>query len=421
MEIHVEKFGGASVNSANAVQNVVKILKTQPSKTVVVVSAMGKTTNSLEKILNSFIATHTLNEEVLNALILYHKNIINDLFGNNYNKDYIMRLFDNIITMLFSYKEKDYDFLYDQIISFGELISSTIISQYLTFSGIKHRFIQAKDVIKTDNVFRSANVDWNLTTKKTDEIIVPALEEVDLILTQGFIGSTQNNLTTTLGREGSDYTAAILSYCLNAKDCTIWKDVSGVLNADPKRMTNTTKIDTLSYSEAIELSYYGATIIHPKTIKPLENRNIPLYVKSFLSPTNKGSMICNCKTQLPTSYIFKDNQVLLSIFPRDFSFIAEENISSIFAILAKHRIKVNLMQNSAISFSLCFDEDVNEKCFELLLNDLQKDYKVRYNCHLQLLTIRHYTQQSIDEQITGKKILIEQRSRTTAQYLLQEV
>lgn len=426
MEIFVEKFGGASVNSSLAVRNVENILNIEKKKRLVVISAMGKTTNKLEIIVNDWFNNKVFNEDVFNDLLSYHRGIIEDLFAKNNQPDYqqvkkttnkIVLLFEDIKNIS-KIAQNDYNFLYDSIVSFGERISTTIVSDYLNYKGLKNRLLSAIEIIKTDHNYRDANVDLGQTIQAVKDYVLPNFEQYDLLITQGFIAGTQENIATTLGREGSDYSAGLLAYCLKAKSMTIWKDVPGLLNADPKRIQDTTKIISLPYSEAIELSYYGATIIHPKTIKPLENLSIPLYIKSFKNPNETGSVICQTETISPIvpNYIFKDKQILLSVFPNDFSFAVETNISKIFSILAKHKIKVNLMQNSAISFSVCFDE--NRNILPKLLEDFEQDFSVLYNTNLQLITIRHYTPQSIIQQTSGKRILIEQRSRITAQFLV---
>ncbi|MDR1006903.1 MAG: aspartate kinase [Bacteroidales bacterium] len=419
MQIHVEKFGGASVNSAKAVRNVINIIKSEEKKRIIVISAMGKTTNALEKIAKYRYETGKADLASLQSLKDYHNAIITELFPNSESAlSAINDIFSSLEQNISSIHYGSYDKLYDSIVSFGEIISTTIVSLYLNAEGIRHKFIMAADIIKTDDCFRSANVDWDATKTAIYNIIMPTFENESLILTQGFIASTNKSEKTTLGREGSDYTAAILAHCINATDCTIWKDVEGLLNADPKRMSHTTKINSLPYEEAVELAYYGATIIHPKTIKPLENRNIPLFVRSFLNPAAKGSVICRTDAIEPpvASYIFKDNQTLLSLYPKDFSFITEANIGNIFEILASHNIKVNLMQNSAVSFSVCFD---NTDVLPALIEIFRHKYRTLYNEHLRLMTIRHYTQAEIDSATGSYQILIEQRSRTTAQFLVR--
>ena len=419
--IFVEKFGGASVNSAEAVRNVFKILSMEQKKRVIVVSAMGKTTNKLEDIVNKWFNSNIFYDEQYENLIEYHNNIIENLFSTKEQegtKAKISLLFQELKSKLIRLPRNDYNFIYDSIVSFGERISTTIVSDFLNANKLTNKLVYAIDLIKTDNNYRDANVDWANTQKAVEETIVPILEHYDTVITQGFIGGTKENLATTLGREGSDYSAAILAHCLRSNSMTIWKDVPGLLNADPKRVENTTKLVSIPFKEAIELSFYGASIIHPKTIKPLENLSIPLYIKSFVKPEDEGSVICANPELNPIvpNYIFKDNQLLLSISPKDFSFIDEKNTASIFEIFARNKVKVNLMQNSAISFSVSVDE--NRNILPQLLEDLQKDYKVRYNTNLQLITIRHYNQQAIDSVLQNREKIIEQKSRTTAQFLV---
>lgn len=419
--IFVEKFGGASVNSAEAVRNVFKILSMEQKKRVIVVSAMGKTTNKLEDIVNKWFNSNIFYDEQYENLIEYHNNIIENLFSTKEQegtKAKISLLFQELKSKLIRLPRNDYNFIYDSIVSFGERISTTIVSDFLNANKLTNKLVYAIDLIKTDNNYRDANVDWANTQKAVEETIVPILEHYDTVITQGFIGGTKENLATTLGREGSDYSAAILAHCLRSNSMTIWKDVPGLLNADPKRVENTTKLVSIPFKEAIELSFYGASIIHPKTIKPLENLSIPLYIKSFVKPEDEGSVICANPELNPIvpNYIFKDNQLLLSISPKDFSFIDEKNSASIFEIFARNKVKVNLMQNSAISFSVSVDE--NRNILPQLLEDLQKDYKVRYNTNLQLITIRHYNQQAIDSVLQNREKIIEQKSRTTAQFLV---
>lgn len=424
MNMRVFKFGGASVNSADAVKNVLKILtKQKDDKLLVVFSAMGKTTNAFEKLTNSyFFNSNDLNLN-LEQIIQYHICIINDLFSDKHH--IIFNKFDEIINeikqILTNAPSTNYDFEYDKIVPYGEIISSMIISDYLNNSGIRNILLDARKLIITNDTFREGKVNWELTKKNITENALPLLTKDDsqIIITQGFIGSTNNFENTTLGREGSDYSAAIFAYFINAKDLTIWKDVPGLLNADPKFFNNTKILEKISYREAIELAYYGATIIHPKTIKPLQNKKIPLFVKSFLNPENKGTVISDTELTdgLIPSFIFKQNQILLSISPKDFSFIAEESLSEIFNITSANRIKINMMQNSAISFSICIDG--NNRNFESFIAQLQQNYKIRYNVNLDLITIRHYKQETIDMICSNRKILLEQRSRLTAQFVVE--
>ncbi|MGL5892168.1 MAG: aspartate kinase, partial [Bacteroidia bacterium] len=315
---------------------------------------------------------------------------------------------------------QEYDCEYDQIVSVGELLSTKIVSHYLNFSGVKNHWQDVRDLIKTDNTYREGRVDWSLTQQCADEILLPYIQKNPGIpvITQGFLGVTSENFTTTLGREGSDYTAAILAYCTNAESVTIWKDVPGVLNADPKWFDNTELIPQLSYQDAIELTYYGATVIHPKTIKPLQNKNIPLHVRSFVEPDAPGTTIHNGQVSLPVPcFIFKVDQVLLSVAPKDFSFIVEENLSKIFGLFSEHGIHLNMMQNSALRFSVVIDN--NERRLQGLINVLRNEFQVLQNDKLELVTIRHYNQATIDRVTEGKEILLEVKSRYTAQLVMK--
>jgi len=315
---------------------------------------------------------------------------------------------------------RGYAFIYEQIVSQCELMSTKIMSAYLQSNGFANQWLDARDVIHTDNTYREGKINWELTEKRVNEKIPVMHKANNIVLTQGFIGTTSENFTTTLGREGSDYTAAILSYCLNADEMVVWKDVPGVLSADPKFYTDAVKLQEVSYLDAIELTYYGATVIHPKTIKPLENKNIPLRVRSFLAPKEGGTSVGNYVATKPLvpCFIFKTNQILLSISAKDFSFVAEDALSKIFKVCADQKVKINLMQNSAISFSVCADND--EFKIPPLIEELKKDFKVLYNDNLRLVTVRHYYQSTIDKLTKDKTILLEQRSRQTAQVVMKE-
>lgn len=423
-EIFVEKFGGASVNSATSIKNVISILQLDEKARVVVVSAMGKTTNSLEKIVDLWYRFTRLNQEEFDFIKAYHISIVKELFENTSALDIALSMVEEIFAELkqnlLSLNPKDYDFLYDNIVSYGERISTAILSLYMTSLDINHRLIPAQEVIKTDNSYRGAQVDWKKTQQEVEEKFKNLFLETDLVITQGFLGSTREGYTTTLGREGSDYSAAILAYCLNAKSLTIWKDVDGLMSADPKRMADAKKLEQVPYREAIELSYYGASVIHPKTIKPLENKSIPLYVKSFVNPEKEGTVINHSEEVKPLvpNYIFKDKQTLLSVSAKDFSFIVEENVANIFSQLSCFGVKVNLIQNSALTFSVCFDQ--NDYVLPRLIETLQQDYNVKYNNDLQLITIRHYTQETIENLNKKGRILIEQKNRVTLQCLIEE-
>lgn len=424
-KVYVEKFGGASVNTSSAVKNVLSILGSYKRKRIVVVSAMGKTTNALEKVVNLWHNERRVDEKDFEALLSYHFEIIDGLFKKENDRmacrSLVALMLEECRAKILTLNPNDYDFLYDSIVSYGERVSTSIISSYMSAEGFSHRHISAPDFIKTNNNFRTSDLKWKQTETLIKQNLLPLFDVCDTVLTQGFIGSTKEGYTTTLGREGSDFSAAIFAYCSDAESMTIWKDVSGVMNADPKKMKNTMLLETVPYKEAIELSYYGASIIHPKTIKPLENKQIPLYVKSFNNPQDKGTVISDCKELCPLvpNYIFKDNQTLLSVYPKDFSFIAEENISKIFEVLSTFGIKVNMMQNSALSFSVCFDR--NDNLLPEIIETLQQSYVVRYNNSLCLLTIRHYEENSVSNALNTEqyRILIEQKSRITLQCLVE--
>jgi aspartate kinase len=419
--MQVFKFGGASVKDAEGVKNVAEVLKQFPNqKIAVVVSAMGKTTNSLERLAKAFFYKTENAEIILEEVKKYHLDICQHLFANSSHPIFI-ELENTFVELYWAIEDEpthSFDFEYDQIVSMGEVISTKIISAYLNDVGLANKWIDARGLIQTDNSYREGKVDFALTETLIKRDLLPVFNSFNSIVTQGFIGGTSENFTTTLGREGSDYTASILAYCLNADNVTIWKDVPGVLNADPKWFSHTKKIDQLSYHDAIELTYYGASVIHPKTIKPLQNKNIPLFVKSFLQPKEEGTIIKDGDKRLNIpSYIFKINQVLISIQPKDFSFIAEDNLSDIFDLFSKHGVKINLMQLSAISFSVCCDHDIIK--IEALVNDLQTQFKVLYNSGLELMTVRYYTQETIDTLTLNKVILLEQRSRYTVQMVMK--
>ncbi len=413
----VFKFGGASVSSAESIKNVGTIISSFPTEQIiVVVSAMGKTTNALEKLAEVFFKGESTQKD-LDAIIQYHFKIIAEIFDNTLSKaEHTLRFFDKLSEYLQREPSENFNYEYDQIVSYGELISASLLSEYLNFIGISNKWVDARYIIRTDNNYREGNVNWVKTEQKIKKQILTA--EASIIITQGFIAGTDEYTTTTLGREGSDYSAAIFGYSLNATDVTIWKDVPGLLNADPKYFPDAIKLDKISYKEAIELAYYGATIIHPKTIKPLQNKSIPLRVKSFYNFKAPGSIICNESNSNRTPcYIFKRNQALISIYPIDFSFIAEENLSLIFGLFAHFGVKINLMQNSAISFSVCVDykpEALND-----LIEELNTEFNVKYNLNLELITIRNYDQQTIDKVVKNRKIFTEQKSRTTIQLVVE--
>ncbi|MEO6902138.1 MAG: aspartate kinase [Bacteroidia bacterium] len=418
------KFGGASVKDSAAVKNVAAILKEFVTEnTIVVISAMGKVTDKLERLADAVFYKKEDPQQILDELKSYHFDIIKQLFPSPQHPIY-NEIENTLVELHWAVEDEitdNYNYEYDKVVCMGEIIATKIVNAYLLEIGINSQWCDARDFIQTDNTYREGKVDWELTQTLVNKFFKetePKNSASTLFITQGFIGGTSENFTTTLGREGSDYTAAILAYTTNAKEVVIWKDVPGVLNADPKWFDETVKLDHLSYQDAIELAYYGATVIHPKTIKPLQNKKIPLYVKSFIHPNEKGTLINEMQAHLPIPcFIFKVNQVLLSISPKDFSFIVEENFSHIFKLVAAHQVKINVMQNSAISFSISIDNDARK--LPELIKTLQKDYRVLYNENLELITIRYYDQATIDRVTIGKQILLEVKSRYTVQLVVK--
>jgi aspartate kinase len=427
--MQVFKFGGASVKDPESIKNVARIIRDHGQKPlVVVISAMAKTTNALER-LTSFYMEGMQDEmfSLFEEIRSFHFEVARGLFEQPTHP--IFSQLEQTFLFLLRYIEEkpgiNYNYEYDRIVSTGEVASTQLVSAYLKHTGIANQWYAAQKLIVTDANFRDARVDWILTERTVRKALNPYLKpcsdsgKPSIVLTQGFLGGTSQGFTTTLGREGSDYTAAILAYSLNATEVVIWKDVPGLLNADPKLLDDTLLLPNISYQEAIELSYYGATVIHPKTLKPLLSKKIPLKVKSFFNPQAPGSVINEVSendNQVP-SYIFKFNQVLVSIFPKDFSFIAEQNLSRIFSEFARNGVKINLMQNSAISFSVCFDRDKTKT--PALLRDLEKNFSVKYNFDLELITIRHYEKAMVESLIKGKDVMMEQKSRTTLQLVVK--
>jgi aspartate kinase len=424
--IRVFKFGGASVKNAEGVKTLANIIRLNSASTpgdeplLIVVSAMDKTTNKLEELTRAYINKKDNTEQLLNSIKSFHHNIVNDLFTdkNDPVHDTVSNTFVEIEWMLEEEPHEDHAFVYDQTVSIGELVSTKIVSAYLNSVGLNNQWLDARNYISTDNTYREGKVNWEKTRNSIQQHL-PGILNNQYIVTQGFIGGTSENYTTTLGREGSDYSAAIFASSLDAKSVTIWKDVPGVLNADPKFFPDTIKYDELSYSEALEMTYYGATVIHPKTIKPLQNGNIPLFVKSFISPEDSGTVISNSPTTNETpSIIIKNMQVFVSISTKDLSFINEECLSDIFRIFALYHIKTNTMQVSAISFSTCFDWD--EERVQKAFKELEKQFNLKYNIGLRLITIRHYTEEIIDQLTADRTIFLKQLSRNTAQLVINE-
>ncbi|WP_417861515.1 aspartate kinase [Winogradskyella sediminis] len=415
------KFGGASIKDADGVKNVSEVLKiTNEKNLVIVVSAMGKTTNLLEKVVAEYLNDNRNKcKEFVSEFKEYHLEILEGLFENRNHPVYedVSKLFGKMASFLDVNKSKNHAFLYDQVVSFGELVSSTIVSAYLSEIGLKNEFLDVRKCIKTDANYRDANVDWEATQKK----IQKKVSANGITITQGFLGSeTTNNFTTTLGREGSDYTAAIFAYCLNAESVTIWKDVPGVLNADPRYFTQTMLLNHISYREAIELAFYGASVIHPKTLQPLQRKEIPLFVKSFLNPTAPGTCVGKGVTLDPQTscFILKKDLVLISLSSLDFSFMMEDNIGDVFKWLHKHKMKVEMIQNSAISFSVCVNDKFNN--LEALLAKLREKFSVKWNENVTLYTIRHFNTAEIKALAENKNVLLKQESKETVQLVIKE-
>ena len=412
--MRVYKFGGASVKDADGVKNLAEVLKTTGyDKTLVVVSAMGKTTNRMELVIKNYFENKPELQSAIHEVIKCHDDIIVDLFENKRHQVFtdVKMLFDELNTFFKSNKSPDYNYVYDQTIGFGELISTTIISHYLNEIGLKNNWIDVREFIKTDSYYRRSNVNW----EATQDNISTNLDTNILNITQGFLGSDANNFTTTLGREGSDYTAAIFAYCLNANSVTIWKDVPGVLNADPRYFENAQLLNKISYREAIELAFYGASVIHPKTLQPLQRKEIPLHVKSFLNPESAGTIVgkeFGIDPQVPC-FILKQKQVLLSLSTLDFSYVMEQNISDIFNLLHQYKMKVDVIQNSAISFSVCFENTYGN--LDKLLHHLKAKFKVTCHENVSLYTIRHFNNESITELEKNKTVLLKQILGETVQ------
>ncbi len=420
----VFKFGGASINSFERIQNLAKILREyENEKILIVISAMGKMTNALEKVTEEF---YSGKKE--DALQLFEKIKQNHLTLLKYAvtqqweaaTSELLNFFTEVEWLLHDKPVKDYNYYYDQIVCAGELLSGTIVSFYLNEEKIQNKWIDVRDVLRTDNTFRDAAVDWSFTAKNIEEKILPLFNETNLIITQGFIGSTDENESTTLGREGSDYTAAVFANILNAESVTIWKDVEGVMNADPKDFPDAVTISELSYKEVIEMAYYGAQVIHPKTIKPLQNKNIPLYVKNFLNKQLPGTVITGKKSKnLPPIIVYKRNQALITLESKDFSFVEGKPVNTLYEILNLVKIKPNLTQNAAISLFVCVD-DIPEKIAEVAIQSAEI-FDVQLEKNLTLLTIRHYTAEFIDKLTENKTIVLQQKTADTIQLLMREI
>ena len=414
------KFGGASVKDANGVKNILNVLKhTGFDNTLIVVSAMGKTTNALERVVSSFFENKAQFSADLELVRIQHHSIIKELYDaeNKVITDKVNALFDGVLDFLKTTDSEDYSWVYDQVVSLGELVSTTIISDYMQSQDIDNTWLDARKCIKTDAYYRDANLYWT----DTEAAIQKEVAGKRTLVSQGFIASAPNGDTTTLGREGSDYSAAIFAYALGADSVTIWKDVPGVLNGDPRKFDDTVLLHQISYREAIELAFYGASVIHPKTLQPLQRKQIPLYVKSFENPENPGTAVSKGKTLDPMvpCYIVKENQTLLKLSSKDFSFIVEDNISEIFALLHQFKMRVEMIQSSAISFSICILDKYSK--LEHLLEALNSKFKVEVNDGVSLYTIRHFDKPAINfiKNAVGE-ILVEQRTTNTAQFVVRD-
>jgi aspartate kinase len=416
--MEVFKFGGASVKDAGGIRNLGKIVLKSTGNLVIVVSAFGKTTNALETVLKAWLNGDKRFSELLGDIYKNHLAVINELFENaNTAKPAIDISFSKLNDYLLTEKKGDYDYEYDQIVSYGEIWSTIIVAAYLKNLGLNSEWIDIRKYLITDDKFRDANVLWVDSIPRIKTIF--DFSKSDIYITQGFIGGTVGDQATTLGREGSDYTAAILANMLDAEKVVVWKDVRGILNADPKWMPDGKKLDGISYKEAVEMTFSGAKVIHPKTIKPLHNKNIPLHVKSFLFPEEPGTIISSSAKpdRLIPIYIKKENQILISILPKDLSFILGDHLSQIFHVFMIHGVKVNLVHASAVSIDVCVDDERSR--IDLLINDIRKDHDLRYNEMVEMLTIRHYDDESVKIMTSGRKILIEQRTQRTVRFVVQ--
>ena len=418
--MRVFKFGGASVKDAESIKNVYDVLrKVGHDDVLLVISAMGKTTNAMEVVVKNYFDKSPELKASIQEVKKYHIQILLELFDDENHKVFsaVTAIFNDLEYFLEHNKSPNYNFVYDQVVSMGEIISTTIVSHYFNHVGLSNQWLDVREFIKTDNTYRDAVVNW----EQTQKLISKNVKKKNLNITQGFLGSDENSFTTTLGREGSDYTAAIFAYCLNAESVTIWKDVPGVLNADPRYFENTTLLNQISYREAIELAFYGASVIHPKTLQPLQRKEIPLHVKSFINPLLPGTRVSKGADLEPQAscFIVKKGQLLISLSSLDFSFIMEENISEIFALLHKYKMKVHLIQNSAISFSVCADDKFGN--FTELKTLLSKKIKVTYNEDVSLYTIRHFNEKSADTVTKNKEVLVRQLSRETMQIVTKEL
>lgn len=417
----VFKFGGASISNVERIQNVGKILQSyKGEKILIIISAMGKTTNALEKVVDAFFEGRKDDAlHLFGQVKEQHLNMLKFLTTLHWKaaEDHLKDFFTEIEWLLHDKPVREYDYYYDQIVCSGELLSTAMMSDYLNEAGVANHWIDVRDIVRTDDNFRDAGIDWEYTQQKVTTVVEPLFKTHDVIITQGFIGATDENESTTLGREGSDYSAAIFANLLNAESQTIWKDVEGVMNADPKQFADATFLESLSYDEVIEMAYYGAQVIHPKTIKPLQNKNIPLHVRCFLQPELKGTVISNKPVHgLPPIIVVKEKQVLLELSSKDFSFVGEAYVSRLYELFAQIKIRPNLIQNGAISILCCLDDKADK--IEKLALAAAAIFDVQVKKDLTLLTIRHYTREKFDALTTGKTILLTQRTSETVQALM---
>lgn len=416
----VFKFGGASVKDAPSVRNVHQIIsRFNTVPLVIVVSAMGKTTNKFEALVNAHVNKQPT-DAILEDLRNCHGDIVKELFGNA-AQPVLEDINNTLVEVEWALDDPeglDFHFQYDQIVSIGEMLSTKIISAYLRSQGLENVWVDARDLIRTDNNYQDAKIEWDETKEMTKTTIDAALKKANVVITQGFIGGTSENFTTTLGREGSDFTAAILAHCLQAEDVTIWKDVPGVLNADPKYYDNTVLIPEMSFFDAMELAYFGTSVIHPKTIKPLQNANIPLYVRSFVDPDAPGTTVSNkSDLKIVPSFIVKPNQVLVSLTPKDYSFVTEAHFTHIYSVLSDLRMKANCAQNSALNFSFSTNNDPSK--LKQLQDRLSDEYFVGLIEDAELVTIRYYDDETIARTTQGMKVLLDHRTATSAQLVVK--
>jgi aspartate kinase len=414
----VYKFGGASVKDGKGIINLADILSGENENLVVVVSAFGKTTNALEKVLNEWTDENDAWSGTLQGIFDYHTSVMKELFSSkNQLEEEIDHSFAGLERRLTSLKPTSYDYDYDQVVSYGEIWSTIIVAGYLKTVSPEVEWVDIRKQLLTDERYRDANIIWDESAERVKRVF--NFSNTRIYVTQGFIGGSQNGSSVTLGREGSDYTAAVLANMLDADSVTVWKDVPGILNADPKWLNDALKLDEISYREAVEMTFSGAKVIHPKTIKPLHNKNIPLYVKSFLSPALPGTVInASPEIRKPVPvFIRKENQILISILPTDFSFVMGDNLSRIFMYFSDHSIKVNLVEASAVSIDVCVNDE--KRKIEAFMEDLKPEFSIVYNDNVEMLTIRHYDDTAVRKIIDGREVLLEQKTRSTVRFVVR--